>query len=63
MRECIFFLLKILKLGRVHLDDTEEILEVVRIPMEECVRRAVNGELENASQIIAILLYKQKYME
>ncbi len=49
--------------GKVHLDDTEEILDVVKIPIEECVRKAVSGELESASQIIAILIYNQKYMK
>lgn len=49
--------------GNVHLDSTEEILEVVKIPIEECVKKAENGELENASELVAILLYKQKYMK
>lgn len=57
------FLARDFEEGHVHLDATEEILEVVKIPIEECVERAKNGILENASQIIAILLYKQKYMD
>lgn len=56
------FLAKNFEKGHVHLDQTEEILDIVKIPIEECVEKAKNGELENASQIIAILLYKQKYM-
>jgi len=56
------FLAKDFEEGRVHLDATEEILDIVKIPIDECVENAKNGKLENASQIIAILLYKQKYM-
>ena len=56
------FLAKNFEEGQVHLDATEEILDIVKIPIDECVENAKNGKLENASQIIAILLYKQKYM-
>lgn len=56
------FLAKDLKKGYVKLDATEEILNLVNIPIEECIKKAKNGELENASQIIAILLYNIKYM-
>ena len=48
--------------GTVNLDEDEEIVEIKKIPIEECLRRAASGELENASQIIAILLYNYKYM-
>lgn len=57
------FLARDFENGHVHLDDTEEILGTVKVPIEECVEKAKNGELENASQLIAILLYKQKYMQ
>ena len=56
------FLAKEFEKGHVHLDETEEILEIVKIPLEECIENAKNGKLENASQVIAILLYNQKYM-
>lgn len=57
------FVAKDFEEGCVHLDPTEEILEVVKIPIEECIKKAENGELENASEIVAILLYYQKYMK
>ena len=57
------FLARDFEKGHVHLDATEEILDVVKIPMDECIEKAKNGELENASQVIAILLYSQKYMK
>ncbi|MCI8308911.1 MAG: NUDIX hydrolase [Clostridia bacterium] len=57
------FLAKDFEKGKVHLDSTEEILNIVKIPIEECIDKAKNGELENASQIIAILLYSTKYMK
>ena len=57
------FLAKDFEKGKVHLDESEEILDIIKIPIEECLRKAINGELENASQVIAILLYSQKYMK
>lgn len=57
------FLARNFEKGKVHLDSTEEILEITKIPIEECIENAKNGLLENASQIIAILLYSQKYMK
>lgn len=48
--------------GKVRLDATEEILNLVRIPINECIEKVKNNELENASEIIAILLYNVKYM-
>ena len=56
------FLAKDFKEGQVKLDTTEEILDLVKIPIEECVEKAKNGKLENASEIIAILIYNIKYM-
>ena len=57
------YLAKDFEKGKVHLDSTEEILDIVKIPIKECIEKAKNGELENASQLIAILLYNQKYMK
>lgn len=55
------FLAKEFEKGKMHLDSTEEILKITRIPFKECVENAKNGKLENASQVIAILLYNEKY--
>lgn len=49
--------------GKQRLDSTEEILSIKKIKIEDCVNKIKNGELENASQIIAILLYYTKYMK
>jgi len=57
------FLAKDFEYGQMHLDETEEILKIERIPIEECIEKAKSGLLENASQVIAILLYKLKYMD
>lgn len=56
------FLARNFKSGHVKLDATEEILNLVKVPIKECVEKAKKGELENASEIIAILLYNIKYM-
>ena len=56
------FLAKDFKKGHVKLDATEEILNLVKIPIKECVQQAKNGKFENASEIIAILIYNIKYM-
>lgn len=57
------FLARDFENGKINLDYDEEILDVVKIPMEECLQRVIDGELENASQVIAILLYNKKYMK
>ena len=57
------FLAKDFENGIQKLDSTEEILSIKKISIEECVDKIKNGELENASQIIAILLYYTKYMK
>lgn len=57
------FLARNFENGKQHLDSTEEILSIKKIKIEECVQKVKNGELENASQIIAILLYYTKYMK
>ena len=56
------FLARNFKEGHIKLDATEEIIDLVKIPLDECIEKVKNGELENASQIIAILLYNIKYM-
>ena len=57
------FLAKDFENGAQKLDSTEEILSIKKIKIDECVEKIKNGELENASQIIAILLYYTKYMK
>jgi ADP-ribose pyrophosphatase len=57
------FLARDFKEGQVKFDNTEQILDIVKIPIEKCVEMAVNGELENASEIVAILLYATKFMK
>ena len=56
------FLARNFKEGHIKLDATEEIIDLVKIPLDECIEKVKNGEFENASQIIAILLYNIKYM-
>lgn len=56
------FLARDFKSGHVKLDTTEEILNLVKISINECVEKAKNGDFENASEIIAILFYNIKYM-
>ena len=57
------FVAKDFQNGKQRLDSTEEILSVKKIKIEECVDKIKKGELENASQIIGILLYYTKYMK
>ena len=57
------FLAKNLEKGKQKLDDTEEILSIKKIKIEDCVEMIKDGKLENATQIIAILLYYTKYMK
>ncbi len=56
------FLARNFRKGNMHLDSTEEILEIKKIPIKQCFESAKAGELENASEIVAILLYCTKYM-
>lgn len=57
------FLARDFENGNQKFDSTEEILSVKKIKLEECINKIKNGELENASQIIGILLYYTKYMK
>jgi ADP-ribose pyrophosphatase len=57
------FLARDFEQGHVQLDATEQILDVIKVPVEECIERVKNGKLENATQIIAILLYAAKFMK
>ncbi len=57
------FVAKDFEKGCTHFDETEEILEVKKIPMDKCIEMAKTGKFENATEIVAILLYYTKYME
>ena len=57
------FLAKDFGNGKQRLDSTEEILSIKKIKIEECIEKIKKGELENASQLIGILLYYTKYMK
>ena len=57
------FVAKDFKNGKQRLDSTEEILSIKKIKIEECIEKIKKGELENASQLIGILLYYTKYMK
>ena len=57
------FVAKDFKNGVQRLDSTEEILSIKKIKIEECIEKIKKGELENASQLIGILLYYTKYMK
>ena len=50
-----------LKQGHVKLDDTEEIIDICRIPVEEAVKMVMGGKYRHASVSIAILMYYYKY--
>ena len=56
------FLARKFKKGHMKLDATEEILSNQKIPIKKCLEKVKSGELENASQIIALLMYHIKYM-
>ena len=51
-----------LKVGDVHLDEDEEILEIQKIPIEECVKLVDKNFFSHASENLAILTYYYKYM-
>ena len=51
---------KDLEYGKQHLDETEEILNIKKIPLEECVELIVNNEIEHASVVIAVMTYYYK---
>ena len=47
--------------GEKHLDDTEEILDVQKIHIDECLKMAMENKFRHASVNIAILMYYFKY--
>ena len=56
------YLAKDFKYGEQHLDETEEIISVEKIPIEKCLELAKQGYFKHANQNIAILMYYFKYM-
>jgi ADP-ribose pyrophosphatase len=49
--------------GEVHLDETEVILDVEKIPIEKCVELAKENYFDEAITNLAILMYYFKYMK
>ena len=56
--ECLhIFVAKDFTQGHQHFDSDEEIIEIVRIPLEECVEMAKRGEFNHSNMNVAIMLY------
>ncbi len=51
-----------LEQGKIHPDEDEEILEIKKIPIEECLELADQNFFSHASENLAILTYYYKYM-
>ena len=51
------FVAKDFQKGKIHLDQTEEILSIKKIDFNKCLNMALNGEFEHASINLAILMY------
>lgn len=49
--------------GKVNLDETEEIINVKKIHIDECLEKALEGSFEHASLNLAILMYYFKYVD
>ncbi len=50
-----------LSVGNKHLDENEEILDVTKIHIDECLKMAMENKFRHASVNIAILMYYFKY--
>lgn len=55
------YLAKDFSYGNQHLDDTEEILSIEKIHVEDCVKLILENKIDHASVIIAVLTYYYKY--
>ena len=55
------FLAKDFEKGKQHFDGTEEILNIIKIPIEECMKKLENNEFEHAQMQIAIYTYYYRY--
>ena len=51
------FVAKNFQKGKIHLDQTEEILSIKKIDFNKCLKMALNVEFEHASINLAILMY------
>lgn len=55
------YLAKDFTYGNQHLDETEDILSVEKINIEDCMNLILDNKIEHASVIIAVLTYYYKY--
>lgn len=55
------YIAKDLEEGKVHLDDTEEILSVRKIPIEEVMELVAENYFDEVNVVVAILMFYQKY--
>lgn len=46
--------------GTQHLDETEEILNIRKIPLEECIKLIIDNKIDHASVVIAAMTYYYK---
>jgi ADP-ribose pyrophosphatase len=57
------YLAEDLEEGIRHLDDTEEINEIVRLSIDDAMEHVLNNELPAACENLALLTYYYKFME
>lgn len=57
------YLARDLKQGHIKFDDTEEIIDICRVPIEEAVKMVMGGEYRHASVSIAILMYYYRFIK
>lgn len=55
------YLAKGFSIGNQHFDETEEILEIQKISIDECMNRLLNNEFEHANIKIPLYTYYYKY--
>lgn len=55
------YLARDLSYGKQHLDETEEILSIKKIHIEECMKMILEDKIDHASVYIAIQTYYYKY--
>lgn len=61
-REKIYiYVAKDLEMGKQHLDETEEILSVEKIPVEECMKLLLDDKINDATVYVAVQTYYYKY--
>ena len=57
------YVAKDLEEGHTNFDEDENIIQIEKIPLEECLKMVNNNEFEHANINIAILLYYFKYIK